>query len=89
MIENEHPSGRLLIKRLSESMAIYILFFLLILLLLSIRKIKWKSEPAPSFIDSGFSSFITLKISWGATGSKVGTKEAEQAISPVPSALSA
>ena len=68
--------GRLLTKSLSASLAIFMRLLMVIDPLLSTMKKKWKSEPELSDTCSGFSSETTLTVSYGSTGSKVGTSEA-------------
>ena len=85
---NWQASGSDRINRVKAFIAIYIRLQICMDPDLSTRKMKWKSDPLLSLVDSGFSSLTTAKKSYGATGSKVGTRETAQTIS-VLSGLSA
>ena len=82
------PSGSDRINRVRALWAIDIRLLICMDADLSTIKMKWKSDPLPNLVDSGFSSLTTAKKSYGATGSKVGTRETAQTIS-VLSGLSA
>jgi len=66
-------------KRMRAFFAIYILFSIPILPLLSTIKIKWQSKPLSAEACFGLEPSTTSKASWGHTASKVGTREAARA----------
>lgn len=80
MMENLQPVGRLLIKILRASWAVSMRLKSYMLPLLSKRKMKCNSEAESYSVMPSSSPWSSSNSSWGAGGSKLGTKDAMQAM---------
>ena len=84
-IEKRQPYGKLRTKIVKASLAVSIRLKLFMLPLRSTRKIKWNLSLSTNSVISGSSLITTLRSYWSCygAGSKLGTREATQAISLV------